>query len=156
MHKTQLRSVDLDSAVFTKDLTYHRESWLLDCEVRELSHHVIGLRRMLLTKLEWFLNERGIDRCGTVEIRGFLAYVRNGHESPSGRWNNPKRDKPVRPRTIRDYHAHLRAFFRWLVREGSISESPVDRIEAPIARPDQVKPFTPDQVAALLSAAKGG
>jgi site-specific recombinase XerD len=62
--------------------------------------------------------------------------------------------KPVHARTVKDYHSHLRTFFRWIVAEGGLESSPMERIPVPTARADQVQPFTPEQVNALLAAAK--
>jgi site-specific recombinase XerD len=109
---------------------------------------------MLLKKLEWFLTDREKETCSTLELREFLAYVRNGHLEPGGRWGNPHSTRPVRPRTVRDYHGHLRTFFKWLVREEILTASPMERIDPPISRSDQITPFTTEQVQKLLAAAK--
>jgi len=154
LQKTPLLSASSKSAILTADLPHHRDGWLLDCDIRELSRHVLSLRRMLLGKLHSFLTDRGFEQCDTLELRSFLSYIRNAHESQEGRWGDPRRNKPLRPRTLRDYHAHLRAFFRWLVKEGVIESCPMDKIDPPVARGDQIKPFTQGEITSLLAAAK--
>ena len=89
-----------------------------------------------------------------MELRQFLAYLNKGHEEPGGRFGNPQLTHPVRPRTVKDYHSHLRTFFRWLVEEGGIEECPIDGIAPPISRSDQVQPFSEAQVAAMIAAAR--
>ena len=55
---------------------------------------------------------------------------------------------------MQNYHKHLRAFFNWLLNEEVISESPMERISVPVARSNQIQPFTPEQVRAILDAAR--
>jgi site-specific recombinase XerD len=61
--------------------------------------------------------------------------------------------KAVRPCTVATYYGNLRTLFRFLVAEGVLDTSPVDSLRPPIARHDQVQPFTQDQVNALLTLA---
>ena len=89
----------------------------------------------------------------------FFGYLTNGHQTAGGRWNkndtsgNSKRwTKPLRPATIATYHRHLKAFFSWTVAEEYLAESPMDRVPAPVARDDQVQPFTKQQLQDLLAA----
>jgi site-specific recombinase XerD len=55
---------------------------------------------------------------------------------------------------VRTYYAHLRSFFNWLVGEGLLETSPLAALSPPQARPDQIQPFTREQVEALLLAAR--
>jgi site-specific recombinase XerD len=130
------------------------DGWLLACEIAQHSKRTIGNRRSILDKFIWFLKQRGYSTCGTLELRQFLAYLNKGHTQAGGRWGNSQQTRPVRPRTVKDYHNHLRTLFRWIVAEGGMEVSPMVRIPAPTARPDQIQPFTPAQVQALLAAAK--
>ena len=54
----------------------------------------------------------------------------------------------VRPRTVHTYDGNLRTFFRWVVAEGELPVSPMERLRPPIARADQIQPFTEQQVGA--------
>jgi len=108
-------------------------------------------------KLLWFLLHHGHTSCGLAELRGFLAYLQRGHESLEGRWDNkqnPRCSTFLRPATVHISYSHLRTFFRWTAAEGVVESSPMDRLPPPIARPDQIQPFTQDQVEAILQAAK--
>ncbi len=89
-----------------------------------------------------------------LTLRQFLAYVANGHEEPGGRWGNPHMTHPVRSATIRAYYGELRTFFRWMVSEGFVPVSPVERITPPKLKSEQIQPFTPEQSEALLRAAR--
>lgn len=71
-----------------------------------------------------------------------------------GRWGNQTAQRPVRPRTVRNHWGYLRTFFNWLQEEDPNFASPFDRIKPPIVRPDQIRPFTEEQIQALRSAAK--
>ncbi len=154
MKKTALSFANSAVAVAAADLARHAEGWLLDGDIRLHSSCTRELRRHVLDKLDWFLHEHGCTSCGTLELRRFLAYITRGHESADGRWKNPLLKRPVRHATLHTYYGHLKTFFGWLVAEGVIEASPMDAIASPIARVDQIQPFTDPQVAALLQAAK--
>lgn len=158
MKKTALRSPRPVALVSTNirasDLPFYRKDWPFDCEVRQHSPPVISTRVLILSKLEWFLLLRGHDLYGPTQVREFLAYLTHGHSEPGGRWGDPHLTRPVRPRTVRDYHSHLRTFFRWLIAQKMITESPIENIGIPTSRPDQIQPFTDEQVDALLVAAR--
>lgn len=166
MVKTPLRFVSGDDAskadsvhslaISAADLPAHARDWLFDCEYRQHSPKTIEWRRNALAKLHWFLQQRDYPHCGVTELRQFLAYLSNGHREAGGRWGNPTLTKPVRPRTVKDYHGALRTFFKWLVTEGVIDASPMARLAPPVHRADQIQPFTEDQVVALLAAAQCG
>lgn len=107
-----------------------------------------------MCKFVWFLNQRDFGTCGVPELRRFFAYLNSGHLEPEGRWGNPRQIKPLRPVTIQTYHKHLRTLFNWLVREEVLNVSPIEKIPAIVARPDQVQPYTDEQLSQLLKAAK--
>lgn len=109
-----------------RDIEPQGEAWLLAGDIDQHSPLTIGARRDLLRKLAWFLRTHGHDEASLDSLRRFLSYVTNGH---------------------------LRNFFRWLVDEGVLTDSPMARILVPTARPDQIQPFARDQVEALLAAA---
>jgi integrase/recombinase XerD len=145
--------------ILLSELEIAVEGWLLDCDIRQHSGRTLEARRALTTKLLWFLRYKRQTACGTHQLRQFLGHVTRGHEEQGGRWgdagdpNKPRATKPVRPRTVQTYHGHLRTFFRWMVAEGMIVKSPMESITPPVARPDQVQPFTDAQIQALMVAA---
>jgi len=119
-----------------------------------LSDQTITTRRYMFAKFLWWLHETGIDQCGADEIKRFLMYVSTGHTDPNGRWGDPHLTRAVRPRTVKDYHTTLRTFFRWLAAEGLIEESPMEGLKPPVAHSDQIQPFSQEQIATMLYAAK--
>lgn len=130
------------------------EDWFIDCEYRLLSPRTIETRRVLLKNLRWFLNHRKFTLCGPQELKEFLHYLRHGHEEVGGRWGNKQCHKAVRPETVKDYWICLSTFFKWLVSEGLLDTSPMAKIPKPVVRFEEKQPLTPEQVKALLSAAR--
>jgi site-specific recombinase XerD len=143
-----------ETALTVFNLERFADGWLLAGDIDQHSPRTIQNRREIVAKLVWFLRRERLEICGTHELRQFLAYLTQGHKEPGGRWGNPRMIRPVNPRTVKDYHGHLRTLFRWIVAEGGLEASPMERIPVPIARADQVAPFTPGQVNALLAASK--
>jgi site-specific recombinase XerC len=139
MQKTALRFTKHEASLGVAQLERYAEGWLLDGEIRQHSQRTLGNRQIILSKLVWFLRYKEYNECGIAELRQFLAYLSKGHLEPGGRFGNPYLTKPVTARTVKDYHGHLRTFFRWLVEEGAIEACPVDAIAAPISRPDQIQ-----------------
>jgi site-specific recombinase XerD len=144
----------MEDALNLSDLEFFIKDWLLDCECRQHTQATLGWRRRATGKLLWFLQTNGHEWCGTSELRGFLSYLTRGHQEGGGRWGNARFNRPVSARTVKDYHGCLRALFNWMVNDGVIETSPMARIASPIHRPDQVQPFTHEQVLALLEAAR--
>jgi integrase/recombinase XerD len=140
----------------TAQLARYAEGWLLSGDIDQHSRRTQDSRRDIVDKLLWFLKRNRCASCGTLELRQFLAYLTHGHEEPGGRWGNPRMIRPVRPRTVHTYHGHLRTLFRWIVSEGCLDASPMERIPVPTSRTDQIQPFTSEQVNALLAAARRG
>jgi hypothetical protein len=130
-----------ESAFAVSDLERYAEGWLLSGEISQHSERTLETRRAIIRRLLWFLRRRCFASCGVMELRAFFVYVTNGHKEPGGRWGNPQQIRPVKPRTVKDHHTHLRTLFQWIVEEGGLDASPMERIPAPIDRPDQVQPF---------------
>ncbi|MBV9865373.1 MAG: tyrosine-type recombinase/integrase [Abitibacteriaceae bacterium] len=136
-----------------RDIESLAEEWLLDCEYRLHSPQTLQTRRVFLTNLCWFLKHRHYQTCGTRELKEFLHYLRHGHEE-GGRWGRKHLNKPVRPVTVKDYHVCLSTFFKWLVAEGILPTSPMERIPRPVVRFEEKQPLTPAEVKALFGAAR--
>jgi site-specific recombinase XerD len=153
MHNWPPRFTRTDTGIESSDLPRLGEGWLLTCDIRQHSPRTITSRCEILQKLQWFLRDRELSVCDVHSLRAFFSYLSHGHTDPRGRWGNPACTRPVSPRTVRDYYTHLRTFFRWLVAEGELEAAPTDRIPIPIARTDQVQPYTTEEIKALLAAA---
>ncbi|HHX42226.1 MAG TPA: tyrosine-type recombinase/integrase [Armatimonadetes bacterium] len=156
MAKRQHHFSATEGALSVKECGHLAEGWFADGEMRQLSEYTLVARRSTLRKLIWFLEQQGAETVGTNEIRAFLSYVANGHKQDGGRWGNTetRAKRAVRPTTVHTYFAILRSFFAFVVEEGALPVSPIAGIKPPVARADQVQPFTPEQVSALLGAAK--
>lgn len=132
--------------------------WLADGQIRQLSETTIDLRRMLMGRLQWYLDHRRVGTCGVNELRGFFAYLSSGHKEPCGRWDYGDKHhakRKMRSTTVNSYYAHIGAFFSWLVQEELIDASPILRVPRPRPSHDKIQPFSQDQVEALLRATRG-
>ena len=154
MQKTALPLTKTDTSIPVSRLVRCISDWHSDCRIQQHSPHTINGRQIITNKLMWFLEGRGYEVCGPSELRAFFAYLTTGHEEAGGRWGNPQLLSPMRPCTVHMYYSRLKAFFNWLVSDGFLDSSPMDKIKAPVARADQVQPFTPDQIEALYQAAR--
>lgn len=154
MDNSPPRLKDSDSTIGVSELRRYADGWIMSGEIAQHSERTIGNRRQVLKSLYWFLRREEYASCGLLELRAFFLYLTRGHKEPGGRWGNPQMCKPVTPRTVKDYHSTLRTLFRWIVAEGALSGSPMDRILVPVDRPDDVQPFTDEQVLQLRTAAR--
>jgi len=154
MIKSPLRSANSEGRLPAADFNRFINGWILDGQYRQLSKQTLEARRVVTERLTWWLRREGHDSCGAPEIKGFLCYVTTGHTDPGGRYGIAGLTKPVRTRTVKDTHGILRSFFLWLVAEGYVAVSPMATVKPPIHRPDQIQPFTEEQVNGLLRAAK--
>jgi site-specific recombinase XerD len=148
------KSAFSEAGVETFRLTRLGESWLLAGDISRHSERTINSRRDILAKLSWFLADRQIGFCDVHALRQFLQYVTHGHKDPRGRWGNARNKRETTPGTVKTYHRHLRAFFNWLVKEGDLTASPMERIDPPIDRPDQIQPFTEQHLLKMFATAK--
>jgi integrase/recombinase XerC/integrase/recombinase XerD len=104
-------------------------------------------------KLLWFLNDKEIAACDELALKQFFHYLNHGHKDKGGRWGNPKEREPTKPGTAKTYYSIFRAFFNFMISEGEIDESPLSRVPVPIDRPDQMQPFSTEQMQAMLQGA---
>ncbi|HHX41586.1 MAG TPA: tyrosine-type recombinase/integrase [Armatimonadetes bacterium] len=141
-------------SVSVADLETFVDQWLFDGEGRHLSPRTLDFRRDLTQKLLWWLKREGHSVFGPDQVRGFLAYINTGHKEDGGRWGNPRMTRPVRPGTTHTYYVSLTTLCSFLVQEEVCEASPMQAIRPPAHRPDQIQPFTQDQVDALLKAAR--
>ncbi len=143
-----------DASISVVDLEKYAVGWLLSSEISQHSSATLENRRLIVKNLTWFLKRNRYSECGVMELRQFLAYLNTGHRDPGGRWGNPQQTRPVKPRTVKDYHGSLRCLFNWIVAEGALDATPMARVPVPVDRPDVIQPFTEAQVNAALAAAR--
>ncbi len=154
MRNSPLRLQISNAVLNPSELAKLADGWLQAGEISQHSSSTIATRRLFLNNFLWFLREKKHTECDTHTVRAFLAYVTNGHKEPGGRWGKSHLTKPATSRTVKDYHGCLKAFFNWIVLEERLEASPLERIPTPIDRPDQIQPFTDEQVNTLLLAAR--
>ena len=150
LSKTSSSESSIPTSAFRRLL----DSYLLACDIASHSDRTIQNRRERIQGLIWFLGKRELANCGLDELRQFMHYLGHGHEEPGGRFGCARLTKAAVPGTIKSYHSSLRTFFNWLVEEGELESSPMERIKPPIDRPDQIQPFSNEQLRKLLLAAK--
>jgi site-specific recombinase XerD len=136
------------------DIKRLADAWLLDSEFRQVAAQTLYARRVTTEKLLWWMEQRDLRECGSLEIKQFLAYIANGHTDKGGRWGNSQQTRKARPSTIATYFNRLRSFFAFGVAEGMLDANPVEDLKPPIVRGDQITPFTREQVTKVLAAAK--
>lgn len=146
-----------NSEIPVDQLPFLVEDWLADCQMRQQSHRTIELRKIQTGRLCWFLSHRNSVNCGTSELRAFFAYLTTAHTREGGRWgygNHHHALRPLRPATVRTYYSHLGSFFNWLAKQQIIGASPLAVLSPPQARPDQIQPFSKEQVEAIQLATR--
>lgn len=118
-----------------------------------MSARTLGNRREVLRKLAWFLEQRGLKQVGPNELRAFFLYLTRPAE-PGGRWGNPRETGLLKPGTVVTYFNVLRTLCAHLVETEALPVSPMAKLKPPIDRPDQIQPFTGEQVSALEAQAR--
>ncbi|MEP6756515.1 MAG: tyrosine-type recombinase/integrase, partial [Chthonomonadales bacterium] len=83
-----------------------------------------------------------------------FQYLTHGHEQVGGRWGNARLTERMRPQSVQTYYNTLKTFFRWMIEEGAASSNPMERIPTPIARVDQVNPFSAEEIRRIQEACK--
>lgn len=154
MNNCRLPLTDSTSSLTLRALESYAEQWLLSCEIAQHSEATLANRRLYVKNLLWFLRRYKHETCDVEELRAFFAYLSNKKPDPGGRWGNPQETKPVKSSTVLTYYQHIRTLFNFIVAEGGLTVSPMQRIVRPTDRPDDILPFTSQQVEQLLAAAK--
>ena len=144
----------IETKLLSSEMASLLDSWLLDLDIRQCSPLTLSSRKERVGRLVWFLPHKGYKECGPAEVKAFFSYLNHSHTEPGGRWGNPTQTKPLSSGRVKSYFSSLRAFFNWCVREEHCAVSPLDKIPAPIDRPDQIQPFTVEQIDLLFTAAK--
>jgi integrase/recombinase XerC len=154
--ETPERAISFVAQCSVSKLRHLADGWMLDCEIEQHSEATLTNRRYLLEKLFWFFEEKKIDCCNPTTLRQFLLHVTTPNEI--GRWGENEKSrtpvKKVKSGTVATYQRILKAFFNWIVEQDGLEASPMAKIANPVDRPDQIAPFTSEQVQALLAAGR--
>ena len=128
MKNSPLPFQNSDTVLIVSEMESCASQWLLDCEIRQNPKATLTNRRVCTANLLWFLKPRKLSEGGKPELRLFLHDLTTGHTESGGRWGRPNEPEPVKSSTVLTYHSHLRAFFNWIVCEGRLSVSLLERI----------------------------
>ena len=117
-----------------------------------LSPHTIADYKNTFKKLFLFFDgEIPLQDISRKEMVEFFAWLQEDYISnPDG--VAPRREKPLAPKTIRNIHTNLSAFWVWAIEEDFVHKNVVKGVDKPTASPPVIEPYTKDDVAALLKA----
>lgn len=116
------------------------EAYLTDCQIRNLARRTVAIYRH---QLDAFLSWYGAHDTSAVtprDVRRYMLHLQASGHNPGGQ---------------HQAYRVLRTFFRWLVAEGDLAESPMKRLQAPQVRGDPLDPVPLPDVAAMLKACEG-
>jgi len=154
-----------DVKVATSDLPGYLTEWMDDGEWRGHTPATLAIHRQIAQNFLWYLGHANLPACGQAELRKFFLYLQNSHAeegglwhggeaSPPGRWGNPQQVKKISSGTVVTYHQRIKTFFAWMVGQGYLAASPMERMAAPIHRRDQTQPLSPAQMQHLAKIAR--
>jgi site-specific recombinase XerD len=145
----------------TADLRRAVSRWLGDGKAQGWSPNTLRDRKSGMERFLWWLEheEKAAPTLAALEpaaIRSFLAYAREPNER--GRFGSIRytAKREARPATVHAYFRMLRAFSSFCLAEGLLeaAEWPLKNVKAPRVPNDQIQPLTPDQVQAIVNAAR--
>jgi site-specific recombinase XerD len=144
-------------SILTSTLKASLDTWLLECEgIRRMSPLTIKERRARAGKLLWFLETQQLAACDRNAITRFFSYLHTPLKPGEKRWGSesPGAGKVVSAKTAKNYWMVFSAWFRWLIRDGQLAESPLAKLDTPQAPPNSPQPFSLEQLEALFEAAR--
>lgn len=148
--KTATGEEDISGA----DLALGVADWLADGKYRDCTPATLQKRTIITRNLLWFLTDQKNTGCGVAELKAFITYLRTGHDDPRGRWGNPHNNRPTGRSTAATYYATIKTLFRYLIEEGYVETSPLERMEKPRESKHQVQPFAISEVDSMIEQTK--
>lgn len=143
------------------DIRRTAANWLADGESQGWSSRTLTDRRQAVERFCWWLENAAedsptLDALNAANVRAYLTYARQG--STSGRYGSehPGATRQARPSTVATYYRVLRALVNWSLQEGLLDDNPLKNVRQPRVPLEQVQPFEPDQVQALIDGARRG
>jgi integrase/recombinase XerD len=115
-----------------------------------LSPHTIADYKNTFKKLFLFFDgEIPFQDISRKDIVDFFAWLQEDYISnPDG--VAPRRNKPLSPKSIRNIHTNLSAFWGWAIKEESVQKNVVKGVDKPPATPPVIESYTKDDVVAIL------
>lgn len=143
------------------DLRRIAANWLADGESQGWSRRTLTDRRQAVERFCWWLEQLAgesptLAALNAANVRAYLTYARQG--SKLGRYGSehPGATRQARPSTVATYYRVLRALVNWCLDEGLLDENPLKNVRQPRVPVEQVQPFEPAQVQALVDGARRG
>jgi len=117
---------------------------------------IIGKRHRITIFLGW-LQDRiggppGLDDLTSGTYRAFMQYLQDAQYGQHHGHIATRPGQPLSPYTIRGYAMAIKAFSRWLAREGHYQLDPLRHDRPPRAPKTQVQPFTDQEIDQLIAA----
>lgn len=131
------------------------KGYLLTHQTQGSSPNTVAYYRGILTRFLWFAERNkwsdDVRLINEWQIREFLGYV--GTET--GRWEKVGNGsesslRKSSPRTIHHYYGALRAFFNWMMREGFVKESPLNKVKVQKTKPRVIQPYSLETVKKII------
>lgn len=133
------------------------EGYLITLKSEGKSPHSLAYYQMMLNNFLWWCDKQGIPKdaeCITAaHIRGFLLYIRT--ETPRWGGTSSSSKRPASARTVAHYFGALRTFYNWLMREGLVSDSPLDTVRPPKVPEKVIQPFAKEELKRMLDLCNG-
>ena len=130
------------------------EEFLLSCCADGLSPRTVEWHRSHLKRLVSYL-DKDVAAISAHDIRDFVAYVRNRSCRYVGHPTHPPIEGGVSIVTIHGCMRSVKRFFRWLEKEGVISENPAARLRLPKLPSRVPKGIAPSDFRKLLACCNG-
>ena len=115
------------------------QAFLIDCQVRNLSPNTLRIYRTQLGAFQAWFSNKSAERATSQDMRSYFLCVRQHHNSGG------------------QHQAYrvLKTFFRWLVAEDELEDSPMRRVRAPRMTVEPLDPILLETVKAMLATCKG-
>jgi integrase/recombinase XerC len=141
--KNAVRIRALDSLLISDPLYDELQNYLLACRVEGKSPKTLdGYITWLcgLSKTLKALDVQNIKQVNEKHLRlHMLSLIERG----------------LAPSTQHDHYRSIKTFFNWLVREGTIDRSPMDRLRGPRQEQKIVMPYSKDEISGILTLCDG-
>lgn len=130
------------------------KGYLLTHQTEGSSPNTVEYYRGILNRFLWYAEKEGwaddTRLLNEWHIREFLGYVGTANRWAKEGNGSESSSRQASPRTIHHYYGALRAFFNWIVREGFLAASPVDRVRVAKAKPRVIQPYSSEQIKKML------
>ena len=127
------------------------EGYLLDAHARQLAQSTIeGYTRSANRFLNWIDGDPPIDEIEADDIRRFMQHLST--QKTRSRGAVDIKPRPLSKKTIRNIHIALSAIWTWALDEDLVEEHIVRAIKPPKAEKRVIKPYTREEVKAMLDA----